>query len=405
MSLYDLEVRELVKKFPNSAGVYLMYDKQGNVIYIGKAISLKKRVMSYFARTLNPKTSKLVSEVQVVKFKKTASVIEALVLEANLIKLYQPKYNIKLKDDKYFASIVITDHSFPQILVKHYADTVKNAKYVFGPYTSKRNAQQVVDFLVRFFILADKPKNTAYLYLQYYIKGYASGKLGDVSLEGYNRGINFIKLFLSGKKRNVITTLQKEMQKMAVMENYEEAAIIRNQIYALKNIQDTAFLHQDDLFLNNECESLRIEGYDISHISGQFAVGSMVVFSGPYKDTASYRHFKIKQQVGADDLLMMQEVIVRRFQHSEWPLPDVIVVDGGLTQVSAVQSVLDKLQLNIPLVGIAKGPNRKGEKLFFAKSANQIIKLDLKLIKQVRDEAHRFAVTYHRKVRSANYKK
>ena len=188
--------------------------------------------------------------------------------------------------------------------------------------------------------------------------------------------------------------------------DFEKAAELRNQIFALRHIQDTAFLNKEDLFLEDNPEKLeRIEGYDISNISGEMAVGSMVVFRRNRPDKDEYRKFKIKTVQGANDPAMMREVLERRFGNGHgWQFPDLIILDGGLTQINAAKTILKKYNLRIPLIGIAKGPDRKGEKLFFSGPKGFIFP-DIELIKKVRDESHRFAINYHRKLRSARIKK
>lgn len=400
MSLYSQKIKESVKKFPDSPGVYLMSNLAKEIIYVGKATSLRKRVGSYFSRALNTKTEKLVSEIDKIDFITTTSVLEALILEANLISLHSPKYNIKLKDDKYFVNIVITKEDFPRVLITRYSDKdKKKAKYIFGPYASKYEARKVIDVLVKIFVSNRGGSSTEKIYRQYYIKGYASGLVGKISQRDYTKIIAYIKSFLEGKKNGVIGKLKREMDFAAEKEEFERAAEIRDQIFALENIRDAAFMKKDDLFLENSYEKLdRIEGYDISNISGDFAVGSMVVFRRGKSDKDEYRKFKIRTVDGANDLAMMREVLERRFKNHDWQLPDLIVMDGGLGQINIAKLVLEDFGFRIPIVGIAKGPDRKGEKLFFSGPKGFIFP-DVELIKKVRDESHRFAISYHRKLR------
>lgn len=405
MALYDPKIKEEVKKFPDAPGVYLMRDDQKEIIYIGKATSLKKRVGSYFNRALNDKTESLVGEIHSIDFRVTDSAMEALILEANLIKLYKPYYNIKLKDDKYFVNIIITEEKFPRILIVRATDAKKHkSRYIFGPYTSKLDAKRVIDLLVKIFCqdrtASGNRSSTAALYRQYYIKGYSSGRLGDISERDYARIIIYIRHFLEGKKAGIIRKLEAEMKRDSVARNYERAALRRDQLFSLRHIRDTAFLSKEDLLLESHPgDFLRIEGYDISNLSGEDAVGSMVVFRHGRPDKDEYRKFRIKTVQGANDPAMMQEVLSRRFGGGhDWPLPEVIVMDGGITQTNAAKLILKKFDLEIPIVGIAKGPDRKGEKLFFS-GPKDFIFPDVELIKRVRDESHRFAIGYHRRLR------
>ncbi|MFA7171125.1 MAG: GIY-YIG nuclease family protein [Candidatus Paceibacterota bacterium] len=407
MTLYDAKIKEVVKRFPDSPGVYIMKNEEEEIIYIGKATSLRKRVGSYFNRALSAKTEKLVGDIKSIDYKDTDSAMEALILEANLINLHKPYYNIKLKDDKYFVNIIITDEKYPRVLIVRATDEKKEkAKYIFGPYVSKYDAGKVIDFLVKVFSRRGDFGATSGLYRQYYIKGYNSGKTGDISQKDYAKIISYIKSFLEGKKSGIIKKLEKEMQSAARENEYEKAATMRDQIFALRHIRDTAFIRKEDLLLDDNAGTFeRIEGYDISHISGEDAVGSMVVFRRGKPDKDEYRKFKIKTVEGSDDPAMMREVLERRFGNGhDWQLPDVIVMDGGITQTNAAKTVLKKHGLEIPIVGIAKGPDRKGEKLFFS-GPKSFIFPDVELIKKVRDESHRFAIGYHRKLRRDKIKK
>ncbi|MFZ2970453.1 MAG: UvrB/UvrC motif-containing protein, partial [Minisyncoccia bacterium] len=386
--------------FPDSPGVYLMKGGAGEIIYIGKATSLKSRVGSYFTRALDNKTAKLVSEIEEIAFRKTDSVVEALILECNLVGKYQPKYNIKLKDDKSFANILITDEKYPRVLIVRPTDREKiKARRIFGPYTSKLEAQMAIDLIVKIFGHDGRNRDTSSLYRSYYIKGYASGKIGDIPKEEYMKIIGNIKLFLEGKKDRIIGKLEKEMNTEAKKMNFEKAAEIRNRVFALKHISDVAFIKGDGIRKKRDVKFPgRAEAYDISDISGDLAVGSMVVFSSGEQNRSEYRKFKIKTVKGANDVAMLKEVFRRRFAHNEWAKPDLVIIDGGQGQKNVAQVIFKEYKLDIPIVAIAKGQDRKGEKLFFSAPKGYIFP-DVGFIKRMRDEAHRFAISYHRKLR------
>jgi len=394
------ELKKKIRKFPDLPGVYIMKDRFGEIIYIGKATSLKKRVSSYFTKSLDNKTEKLVSEIKNIGFRTTENVIEALILEANLVGKYTPKYNIKLKDDKSFVNIIITDEKYPRILVSRPTDEKKiKTKYVFGPYLSKESASQVVDFLIRTFDPAEKGKGTSSLYRRYYMKGYASGKIEGISRSDYGKIVNKIKLFLEGKKVRIIKKLEDEMKSESEKTNFEHAAKIRNQIFALKHVRDTAFMKKEDILIEPFAKyPHRAECYDISNISGDFSVGSMAVFTDGKPDKGEYRRFRIRKVSRSNDVAMLKEVLERRFRRSDWSMPDIVVIDGGLGQKNVAQAVIEDHGLKIPIISIAKGPSRKGEKLFFSASRGFIFP-DVIFIKKIRDEAHRFAINYHRSLR------
>lgn len=399
-------IKERIKTFPDSPGVYVMKDVSGNIIYIGKATSLKKRVSSYFCRALGDKTEKLVGEIYHIGFTKTANVLEALILEANLISKYKPLYNIKLKDDKSFVNIIITKEAYPRIYVLRPTEMEKiSPKYIFGPYLSKQDAIRVVNYLVRIFGERGRGNDTENIYREYYLKGYASGKIGSISKKDYRKIIKNIRMFLEGKKEKILKTLRREMEGESKKMNYEKAAQLRNRIYSLKHIRDVAFIKKEDVLVEPfiSCPH-RVEAYDISNISGSFSVGGMAVFTDGLPDKNEYRKFKIKHTTGANDVAMIQEIVERRFAHAEWTLPDLIVIDGGITQKNAAELALRRYDLKIPIVAIAKGPTRKGEKLFFTQKRGFIYP-DVNFIKKIRDEAHRFAVHYHRHLRKMNIRK
>jgi len=395
------QIREKVKKFPDSPGVYFMRGELGNIIYIGKATSLRGRVASYFARSVDDKTASLMMEVDDIGYEKMDTVVEALIMESRLINKYKPKYNIKLKDDKSFSNIVITKEDYPKVLVTRPTDREKlKAKYIFGPYISRQQAEMVVELLIKMFTCSASGRSSSDLYRMYYMKGYHSGSVGNITKKDYAKIINNIKMFLEGKKVRIIKKLEKEMQQEAKKMNFEKAAKLRNQVFALKHIRDFAFIKEDEFpELSNKTVSSRAEAYDISNISGKFAVGSMVVFTGGKPDKSEYRKFRIKTVAEANDVGMLAEMIERRFHHTEWKFPDLLVIDGGLGQKNAAKLILRKFNLDIPIVAIAKGPDRKGEKLFFTSPKDYIFP-DVGFIKKMRDEAHRFAITYHRNLRS-----
>lgn len=215
----------------------------------------------------------------------------------------------------------------------------------------------------------------------------------------YLKNIKNIRLFFEGRKQRIIKNLAREMKKASRGLRYEEAAKIRKQIFNLKHIEDVALINEDAAPEGNATlQKQRIEGYDISNISGASAVGSMVVFVNDKSDKNEYRKFKIKTITGSNDVGMLKEVLTRRFRNN-WPLPDFILIDGGVPQVNAAREVVSKLGLKIHIGGIAKGPERKRND-FIGTIPPSIDRLTL--IK-VRDEAHRFAISYHKKVRQRRF--
>lgn len=410
-----------ITKLPNSPGVYIFKNKTGEIIYVGKATSLKDRVSSYFDLTPSPSPYKggggkrpielMISEVVNINIKKTETVLEAYILEQELIKDIQPKYNVDGKDDKSFSYVVITKEDFPKFLILRKTDLEKNQKMylkIYGPYVSKKNIEIALKILRKIFPYHNKSQKTEKGCMDYQI-GLCPGPYdGVISKKDYAKNIRGIQMILEGKKKNLITKMKTEMAMYSKNEEFEKAAEARNKIFALQHIQDIALIsNRDDKseILNSESETnskykkFRIEGYDISNISGKYSVGSMVVFDnseGELKANKSqYRKFKIKIVEGANDVASIEEVLARRFKNN-WPRPDIILLDGGAGHLSAARRILKNYKIEIPLMAVAKGPSRKKLDI---RTFGSIPKIPQNLITQVRDEAHRFAISYHRKLR------
>ncbi len=409
-------IKEKIKKFPKTPGVYLMKDAAGKIIYIGKATSLRDRVKSYFDRPHDRRLENLVAEIAKIDFQKTPTVIEALILEANLIKKYLPKYNIKEKDDRSFLYVVFTREKFPRIILLRGlelarmspAEKKKQIAKLFGPYTSASSLRAALDILRRrIFPFRDctvMPKRPC---LYYNLKQCSAPCADLISQKDYRRLIRNLILFFEGKKEKIIKNLKKEMATASRQENFEEAAQLRNQIFSLEHIQDVAVIKSDEA--KNRIEKFginifgRIEGYDISNTSGTSATGSMVVFENGKQNKNEYRKFRIKTLTTPNDVGMMKEVMTRRLKHTtDWPLPDLILVDGGWGQINAVREILTERKIKIPILGIAKGFDRKQDRLIADPKNPELIRiaeLHKDILLKVRDEAHRFAIGYHKTLR------
>jgi excinuclease ABC subunit C len=376
-------------KLPPSPGIYRFRSKAGKILYIGKAASLRTRVGSYFLKNVDDKASVLRDEAKKLDIIETDSVLEALILEALLIKKFQPRYNVKEKDDKSFLEIVITKEEWPRVLLVRSKD--KEPKGVrFGPFPRSGEAKEALKILRKIFPFRDRCKpESGKPCFNNQIKLCPGVCSGEVSKEDYKKNINHLKLFLRGNKKRLIKELEKEMEKASKEEKFEKAIEFRNRLFSLRHVEDIALLGQS---VSEGSNWGRIETYDISNISGKYGVGSMVVFEHGQIAKDHYRKFKIRTIQQANDIGMLKEVFKRRLNHKEWPLPDLVLVDGGVGQVNAAKEFFK----DIPVVGIAKGPSRRNDRLF---KGDPKIKLSLKLAKQMRDEAHRFAILYHRKLR------
>ncbi|MBP9748801.1 excinuclease ABC subunit UvrC [Patescibacteria group bacterium] len=439
---------------PDTPGVYLMKDASGTIIYVGKATNLKRRVASYWREQeviSRPQVRDLIREVVSISVVQTPTVIEALIHEANTIKQYEPKYNIMLKDGKSFLYLVITKEEYPRPLLirRHELEKTGESRYkaVFGPYINPTALRAALKLIRRIFpwstCLPDQKRSC----FEYHLRICPGVCIRAISPREYARIIRHVILFFQGKKRELLVQLKKEMEQLAKAERFEEAAASRSQIFALEHIQDVAILtrEESDFFGHPRRKDLavnvfgRVEGYDISNISGTSAVGSMVVFVDGEAAKKEYRKFKIRTVKGANDYAMLEEVLQRRFARSflgkkssstipaeagthdvddtapldsllqgndkdeQWALPDLIMVDGGLGQVNIAKRVLAERNLQIPVVGIAKGFDRKQDQLVYDHTNIELSRVVVQykeILQRLRDEAHRFAIGYHRKVRS-----
>ncbi len=440
---------DYIKKLniPTTPGSYQFYNSNNRIIYIGKAANLKSRVFSYWQKSTShtPIKHKMIAEIAKVKWIETDSEIEALLLESNLVKKYQPEYNVLLRDDKRFAYIKIsTEDEIPGVFVTRTID--KSGRY-FGPFISALAARETIRAIRKIwpYCTERKTKNKPCFY--YHLGrclGICAGKINRA--EYLKRVIKPLILFLEGKKKSIVKKLEVRIKKLKKI-NLESGELFKLK-YELANMKQvlasSSVLSVHEKYANDVVELAkllglpkipeRIEGYDISNIFGKEAVGSMVVFSGGEPDKNEYRKFKIKLGQGeANDVGMLREILGRRLSHTItniqyptrpnghssgrisnknakdfWPVPDLIVVDGGKAQMNAVSRMLKKHALQIPAVAIAKGLGLRSanapDKLFFPGEKKPLelplASPALHLVKRVRDEAHRFAIGYHRKLRS-----
>jgi len=404
-------LRNQLHTLPSTPGVYLFLSAKKEILYIGKATNLKSRVRSYFSGhdSRGERIRKMVSQIDTIEIRQTESVLEAVILEANLIKKHHPKYNVDLKDDKSYSYFVITKEVFPRIIIERQTDLHKVAyKKIYGPYTSKKQMEIVLKILRKIFPFHSSKQKTEKGCLYYQI-GLCPGPYEKaITKKEYLKNVRNIEYVLRGQKKRLLITLQKEMEEAAKDEQFENATDLRNKIHALQHIRDVALLTKDNGQIpdvSHKTRSIRIEGYDISNISGDYAVGSMVVFVGGKPDTSQYRKFKIQTVRGSNDVAMMKEVLTRRLQHAEWDFPDLILLDGGKGHLNMAVKLCKDLKKHIPIAALAKGPTRKKLDLHIAEEYQQNLKItkDISLLEQVRDESHRFAISYHRKLRGKNF--
>ncbi len=438
------ELKAKIKSFPQRPGVYQFRNSRGQIIYVGKAKDLKSRVGSYFNASIDPssKTAALVARINDVSYIEVQSEIEALILEADLIKKYKPKYNIVLKDDKSSLYVVIRAEpvnsastkkvKVPKVQTARKTD-LKRSDIVFGPYLSAGSARYMLRAVRRAFPYRDC-STQKYSSHQRLNRPCLYGDLnlcsapctGKISVADYKKELKRLEKFLRGNSDKLIKSLNSQMTKASHKQEFELAAKLRDIIKRLEFLKSSFRRPEEyvenpyltDDIANRALESLvaelpilselpsRIECYDISNISGKEATGSMVVAVDGKLEKSDYRKFKIKSKEEPDDVSMLREVLERRLTrvtNGSWPVPDLIVLDGGKGQLSAVLSVLEEKNVVIPVVGLAK---KEEIIIYYDNSTNSYTELKLpadaeglKLLIRLRDEAHRFAQSYHHKLR------
>ena len=409
-------------KLPHKSGVYIFKDNKSKILYVGKTIDLYHRVASYFSRDIPLRTSLMVDSISDLETIIVESELEALILEANLIKKYLPPFNVSLKDDKDYLYIGTTYEEFPKIITARKMDLKKLKKH-WGPFPSARTVRETLKDLRRVFPWCSNPpgfRNKQNKACFYYHIGLCPGAcVGLISKEEYNKIIKRFSKFLEGKKEELIEELTEEMKNASKEEKFEEAGRLKKTIEGITYLTQTNRTHlylenpnfleeetklalsqlQKDLNLSRPPE--RIEGYDISNIGGKEAVGSMVVLTNGDIDKSQYRKFKIHLSGRPNDVGMHREMIKRRLNHPEWPFPDLIIVDGVRGQARAVKLETRNLKLDILVFGLAKRMEwlypPEGEIIKLSKRS-----LSLKLLQKLRDESHRFAISYHRKLHGKN---
>ncbi len=522
---------EQAKKLPQSPGVYLMKDRQDKVIYVGKAASLRNRVSQYFREQGSPKNRMLVRNIEDIEYIVTENEVEALVLESNLIKEHMPRYNVRLRDDKAYPYIKITNEEYPRICIARRRE--QDVAQYFGPYPSSKAVRELIRMASSFGIRRCKKKIPCPPCLNYHIKQCAAPCIGEVTKEDYLGIIKNVVNLLKGKTSELIRSMKEEMERLSGKQEYEKAALIRDQLNALLelsarqrvsshgmkeqdviayaisgNLASLQLFHvsegklrgRDTFSLNtagsDEAEVLlsfikqyyhdaeppheiivpvgirdrsislwlsgkdckiktpknkvekglmslalenarlllvqkklaagksdallalqkalslpappsTIEAFDISNISGSDAAGSLVAFRDGEPDKKNYRRFRIKTVEGADDVAMMKEAITRAYSRrmSEGKsMPDLVLIDGGKGQLNAALSALGELGLDLKAAALAK----EFEHIFLpGRDAPVVLPEDsaaLVLLQRIRDEAHRFALRYHRKLRGKRQK-
>ncbi len=432
-SVLESKLRDL----PREPGVYFHKDKQGDIIYVGKAAVLRNRVRQYFqvSRSRDPKTEALVGEIADLDWMVVESELEALFLEAEMIRRYMPRYNILLRDDKALSYIRIDyDSDYPTVTTTR-RPLDDGARY-FGPYFSTHAVRQSLKLLRRAFPFATRQLAGQKRATLHYHLGLDPGlEEGKTSLEAYRANLRKLIAIIQGKRKTIESELERDMKRAAKAKDFETAATLRNQLFALRGLNkqvifsDKEFLDISKDHALNEMVNLlslpkfpqRIEGYDISHMQGTDVVASMVVFTNGVSNKAEYRKFKTKINHN-NDFYNMHETLKRRLSDKNrkaWGLPNLVLIDGGKGQLDAALQARDACGCSqIPFIGLAKREeqivihkDKSGLTLDeatlhqlggFTTNSDEFILVNLphntnlvKLLQRIRDESHRFAVTYH----------
>lgn len=417
----------MVRRFPDKPGVYLMHDAEGKTIYIGKAKSLRKRVSSYFRHQhfASPRLARLVAEISDISTIRTESEAEALILESRLIKHYQPFFNVELKMGEAYPYIRITQEDFPRALVTRFKQD--DGSLYLGPFVGVRDLRGLLRLVERYFPLrtcslpmrADTPPVRERPCMRHAL-GRCLGPCVKLCTEAeYRERVADVVLLLQGRGVDLVERLRKRMDAAARRMDFEEAARFRDTIRAIWRVsrqrlsstttagEDWAPLQRLQHVLGLSVLPWRIDGFDISHTGGEQTVGVVVVFEQGVSNPSFYRRFNIRTVEGIDDFHSMEETLLRRYRkclEAQEPLPQLILIDGGPVQLDFAGRALESLGLSsIATVALAK----REEELYLPgrKDPIRLGRTDpgLKLLQRVRDEAHRFAITSHRRRRGKKF--
>lgn len=415
-------LKEKIADSPNSAGVYLLKDEQGKVIYIGKALSIRKRLKNHFKKDACGRERALTGSSRDLDYILTPDESSALLLEAALIKRYHPRYNVALRDDKSYPRLKLTlNEEYPRLFITRRLKD-DGAAY-FGPYTNAKLLRKALIFMRGVFPLRTCRIIPKKLCLNFHIGQCLAPCADKGRSEEYLEVVRELRLFLDGEREELISFLSEEMMRASENKDYEQAGRIRDRIKGLSLISGgdleapaltETFKKEPYLHPSLQIEQLRailnlpeppaiIEAFDVSNISGKEAAGSMIYFKNGKPAKEQYRKFRIKTVRVIDDYSMIQEIVSRRYRrllNEGGALPELIIIDGGKGHLAAAKKQLSRLELwKVPVISIAKGPDR----IFISKDKEPVMlgKYEgaLLLVQRIRDEAHRFAIGYHRLLR------
>ncbi len=413
----EVAIKEFRKKntLPEVPGVYFFLNGKKDILYIGKATSLRDRVKSYFMQDLlatrGPKIHLMMPDIQGIAFVQTDSVLEALLLESELIKKHQPPFNSDAKDDKSYNRVVVTKESYPRVLLVRDREIAQGKftapiKKMYGPFPNGRDLREALKIIRRLFPFRDKcvPYQELPKGKQAKARSCFSHQIGlcpgvcinAITRTEYLKNIRNIELFFEGKKSRVVASLEREMKALAKAQRFEEANEKKKLIFGLQHIQDMALVTED----RNTEDRHRIEAYDVAHLQGSSSVGVMTVVQKGRPNPAEYRQFILRKKHNGNDLSALEEIITRRLRHPEWPYPEIIVIDGGKLQMNVAEDILLEHNLSIPVVAVVKDARHKPKDILGNPELTQRFEKEIIL---VNSEAHRFAITFHKKKRAQSF--
>ena len=424
--------KDYTHNIPHLPGVYIMRDSAANIIYIGKAKDLKNRITSYFHSDTDSKSFSIISAMRTINYILCSSEREAFLVERELIKKVQPYFNAMWKDDKSYPYIKLTAEDFPRLIMTR--KVINDGSLYFGPYPQLTYIKKLIVWLNKVFKIRpckinfsenNLPKEEKVKSCLYYHTGMCFGPcMGKISSEDYKNNLKEAELFFKGKFKKLKTVWEKEMFAASSEQNYEKAKEIRDRLYAIEAMKQRVVISQISVEDINQyvlkTDSLQelkqvlklqklpavMECFDISNTSGTNPVASMVRFINGKPDKSGYRKFKIKTVDQINDFAMINEAVFRRYSgiiRRNEQFPDLVIIDGGKGQLAYAQKALDEIGIYLPLISLAKQ-----EEEIFMVGKEKSIKLSrnslaLRVLQAIRDEAHRFAITFHKSLRAKEF--
>ncbi|MDD5021454.1 MAG: excinuclease ABC subunit UvrC [Endomicrobiaceae bacterium] len=421
------------KNIPHLPGVYLMRDISANIIYVGKAKDLKNRITSYFHSDTNSKSSSIITAMRTINYILCSSERESLILERDLIKKIQPYFNAMWKDDKSYPYIKLTiNEDFPRLIMSR--KLINDGALYFGPYPQIMHIKKLIFWLNKIFKIRpcklyffenSLPQLSKVKSCLYYHTNLCYGPcMGHITSEEYKKNLAELELFLKGKFKKLESVWQKQMQQASHRQEYEKAKDIRDRLFAIKSMAERVTISQINIDELNQYisktdallelkEKLKLkqlpnimECFDISNTAGTNPVGSMVQFVNGKPNKSGYKRFKIQTVNQINDFAMIKEVVFRRYSsiiRKNEKFPDLIIIDGGKGQLAYAEQALNEIGIYIPLISLAK----QQEEIFIMGKPKPINlpknSLGLRILQSIRDEAHRFAITYHKLLRAKEF--